>query len=156
MLATGGPFPDRVLRDLAGGLRPVGEAWSRGPALLALGHGDCETTRLALTVVERLHARRRPTAGVLAVLQEDVAGARALADELELSLPILLDEDPYPLCQELGLESVPTLVLLGGDGRVRRVVEGFRRDELEALAEALGVRGALFGADEATPSFRPG
>jgi hypothetical protein len=152
-VTAGSQLPDAFAPRLGGGRVRLSEAWEAAPGLLAVGHADCETTRLALPFVERLH-RRRPGA-VLAVLQEPEAGARALVDELGLELPVALDEDPYPVCSSLGVEVVPTLILVAAGGVVQHVVEGFRRDRLEALAAALGA-GPLFEAGDTAPAHRPG
>src|SRR5260370_457224 len=80
-----------------GGRATVSAAWARGWALIVLGHSDCGTTRLTLPFVDRIHRRRPPIATAVAVLQDGVADARALVEELALELPVRLDEEPYPL-----------------------------------------------------------
>jgi hypothetical protein len=149
-----GAFPRRSLRDLDGGLRPLAEAWSGGEALFLVGHGDCRTTMLALPFVDRLH-RRSEGAAVRLILQDDAETARVLAGRLRLAAPILLEEDPYRLSRELGLTTVPTLFLVGRDGEIGQVLEGWNRAEVEALALRMGVRALLTTEDEA-PAFRPG
>jgi hypothetical protein len=156
VLGAGDAFPDRILGDPEGQAHRVSPAWSGGPALIALGHAECGTTRLALPYVQRLWTRRGAGSSVLAVLQEDAAGARALASELGLTLPLRLDETPYPLSREVGLRTVPSFFLVGRDGRVVRTAEGWSRDDLEAFAAALGSGGPLFGAGEEGPRHRPG
>ena len=151
------PFPHVSLPDLSGTERPLVTAWAEGAALLVVGHRDCGTTRLALPFVDRIHRRRPPTASVIAILQDDAGSARELVHDLDLTLPLRLEADPFPLSSELHLRTVPTLMLVGTDGRITRTVEGFRRDELEALARELGVGGPVFGeADAGVPARRPG
>ena len=151
------PFPRLSLPDLRGAARPLAEAWAERSALFVFGHRDCATTRLGLPFVDRIHRRRPPGTAVIAILQDDPAGAGALVRELDLALPVLLEPDPYPAAAELGLRTVPTLLLVGTDGLVARAAEGFRREELEALAAAVGVTGALFTqADAGVPARRPG
>jgi hypothetical protein len=150
-------FPHVALPDLDGGERPLVTAWAEGPALIVVGHRDCATTRLALPFVDRLHQRRAPASTVVVVLQDDPDSARELVHDLGLSVPIRLEADPYPLSSELDLRTVPTLMLVGMDGRVRRAVEGFRRDEMDALGRELGVSGPLFAeSDSGVPARRPG
>jgi hypothetical protein len=153
-IAPGSTFPDAVVTRLEGGSLRLGEAWAHGPGLVAIGHSECGTTRLALPFIDRIR-RRRTTGTVLAVFQEDRAGARAMADELGLDLPVGLDEDPYPLCTRLGLQTVPTLILVRPGGVVDDVLEGFARDRLEAMAAALGAT-PLFEAGDTAPIQRPG
>jgi hypothetical protein len=153
---TRGPFPRRSLRDLDGEAQPLAAAWSGGEALFLVGHGDCSTTRLALPFVDRIHRRRGEGRAVRLILQDDADSARALGEELSLAPPILVEEDPYPLARELGLEVVPTLFVVGGDGEIARVAEGWDRAAIEAVAERMGVPGPLFTPGEAVPAFRPG
>jgi hypothetical protein len=151
------PFPHVSLPGLDGEERPFVTAWTARPALFLVGHRDCATTRLTLPFVDRIHRRRPADASVIAILQDDPASARALADDLELALPILVEADPYPLAAELKLRSAPTVLLVGTDGAILRTSEGFRRDDLEAMALAIGMVGPLFTeADAGVPARRPG
>ena len=150
------PFPDADLPGLDGRRRPISDAWARGRALVVVGHSECGTTRLSLPFVDRIHRRRERRAGVLAVLQDDARDARSLVEEMELELPIRLEEDPYPLASRLGLATVPTLFLVSPDGRIEAVSEGFRRADLEDFAARLAVPPPLFLAGDTAPPLRPG
>jgi redoxin len=149
-------FPALRLPALDGGESALSEAWASGPALVVIGHGDCDTTRFTLSHVERVHRGRAPGASVLAVLQDEPAEARAMVKDLGLTLPVLLDRDPYALGSALGLRMVPVLFLVAAGGRVERVSEAFRRDDLEAFAARLGLGGPLFRAEDPVPGLRPG
>jgi peroxiredoxin len=151
------PFPHTSLPDLEGSERAFVTAWAHRPALIVFGHRDCATTRMTLPFVDRIHRRRPADATVLAVLQDEPASARELIQEFDLALPVVIESDPYPVSAELALRSVPTLLLVGTDGRIARAAEGFRRDDLEALARAVGMAGPLFtDADAGVPARRPG
>lgn len=152
-IAVGDRFPPVALPDLDGTLRPLTRHWADGPALVAIGHAECGTTRLALPFVDRV---RRRGGRVVTVLQEDAAGARALLDELRLETPVVLDLDPFLFGEQLGIETVPTLVRVEPSGVVAAVVEGFDRDALEALAAALGVTTPLMLPEDEAPRLRPG
>jgi hypothetical protein len=150
-------FPHLSLPDLEGAERPFVTAWAARPAVFLVGHRDCATTRLTLPFVDRIHRRRPADASVVAILQDDPASARELAHDLDLALPILVEADPYPLAAELRLRSAPTVLVVGTDGVIRRASEGFRRDELEAIAREVGMEGPLFTeADAGVPARRPG
>jgi len=151
-----GSFPGLALRDLDGTERPLSEAWSEGEALVLIGHRDCKTTRETLPYLDRIHRRRGPGHAVRLVLQDDAETARGLVRDLGLEVPVRLEEDPYPLSVDLELIAVPTLFLVGTDGRIARVSEGFSRADLQAFAERLGVSGPLFVAADNAPEFHPG
>ena len=118
--------------------RPLTMSWSEGPALIVIGHRDCATTRLTLPFVDRLYQRRPAGASVVSVLQDEPAAARALMADLGLTMPVLLEPDPYPLSSELQLRAAPTLMLVGTDGLIARGTEGFSRDDLEAFSRSAG------------------
>ncbi len=145
LIAAGEAMPEFVLPRLGAGPEPLAARWSDGPALVAIGHSECATSRLALPFVERLRAAA--PARVALVVQEDEAGARAFADALALAAPPLFEPDPYPLADAIGLRTVPTLLLVERGGRVARVVEGFERTAYEAVAAALGVASPFSEAD---------
>jgi hypothetical protein len=156
LLAPPAPFPDVDLPGLDGRRHPVSEAWARGRGLVAVGHGECGTTRMSLPFVDRIYRRREPRTGVLAVLQDDARDARALVEELGLELPVRLEEDPYPLASRLGLGTVPTLFLVSPEGRIEAVSEGFRRAHFDDFAARLGAPPPLFLPDDTAPALRPG
>jgi len=134
------------------------DLWRResNPALVMIGHSDCGTTRLLLPYLDRIHRTRDPRHHVLAVLQDDPQAAQALREELALGLPIVLEADPYPLAQALDLTTVPTLLAVDSDGLITRVSEGFRRDDVEALAIAAGHPSPFFAPGDNAPALRPG
>ncbi len=154
--APGQSLPALALGDLAGGERPLAEAWAGGPALLLLGHRSCKTTRQTLPYVEQIHRRKGAAATVVAVLQDDAATARELVGEMGLTLPVLCEADPYPLAAALQLAVVPTLLLVDRDGRLAAFGEAFRKSDLEAFAARVGVAGPLFPPDDPMPAFKPG
>jgi hypothetical protein len=150
-------FPRESLPDLEGSERPFLTAWAERPAIFLIGHRDCVTTRMTLPFVDRIHRRRPANASVIAILQDEPGSARELRHDLDLALPVLLEADPYPVAAELALRSVPTVFLVGTDGKIVRASEGFRRDDLEAMAQAVGMAGPLFTeADAGVPARRPG
>ena len=151
------PFPHLSLPDLEGAERPLVTAWSGRPALFVFGHRDCVTTRMTLPFVDRIHRRRPADVSVIAILQDDAESARALRQDLDLDLPMRLEADPYPVAAEIGMRTVPTVMLVGPNGLIARTSEGFRRDELEAMAREIGMAGPLFTeADAGVPARRPG
>jgi hypothetical protein len=152
----GGPptrFPAMDLPALDGPPRDFSQV--ERPTLVALGHGDCGTTRLLLPFVERVHRRRRPGTEVALLLQDTEEEARALVRDLGLTLPVLLDREPWPLGQALGARTVPLTLLLGPGGAIEGSWTAFRREDVERAAARLGVA-PLFTETDVAPPLRPG
>jgi len=156
MPRSSGAFPDFALPDPEGEVGRLSDAWSRGPALLVLGHRNCKTTREVLPLVDRIHARRGPDASVLALLQDDPETARGLREQLGLKLSIRLEADPYPVAAALDVTTVPTLFLVERGGVIAAVSEALRRADLESFGARLGVAGALFAPEDKVPALKPG
>jgi hypothetical protein len=148
-------FPPLSLAGIEGQERPLAEAWQQGPALIVVGHSGCDTTRFILPYLERAH-REHTRGTALAILQDEPEEARSLAQRLGLTVPIALDRPPYPLVATLALPLVPVVFLVGEDGRVEAVSEAFRRADLEAFAQRLGVPEPFFRPGEKAPALRPG
>jgi hypothetical protein len=120
-----------------------------------VGHRNCKTTRQTLPYVDRIH-RRKGKGTVLAVLQDDRETALTLVKEQGLSLPVLLESDPYPLAAALSLEVVPTLFLVNAQGEIETAVQGWSRADVEGFASRLGVTDGLFRPEDQAPAFTPG
>jgi hypothetical protein len=145
-----------LLPDIDGAQRPLAEAWKDGDALVLIGHKNCKTTRQTLPYVDRIWRRSAPSRRVVAILQDGPEAARELVRTLALEMPLRLEADPYPVAQELGLTTVPTLFLLDSEGLIRGVSEGFVRADLEAFAGRLGVPAPLFTPEDKAPAMTPG
>jgi peroxiredoxin len=109
------------------------------PTLVCIGHGDCETTRLLLPFVDRIHRRAPPGRDVVAVLQDTPEDARAVLAELGLGLPVLLDPEPWALGSALGLTTVPVTLVIEPGGAVTHLWQAFRRTDVERAAELFDV-----------------
>jgi peroxiredoxin len=126
-------------------------------AVVMVGHSDCETSRLMLRALERFHRRRTRDVAVSALLQDEPEAARALAAKLGLSLPLILDRDPYPMTSRLGVQAVPVTFVLAADGGVRESLVAFRRADVERLASSLlGLASQVFEPEEGVTAYKPG
>lgn len=154
----GSPFPSIALRDETG--RNAGAP--SGLTLYAFFKTTCPTCEFAWPFLDRI--RERAEGGrlsVLAVSQDDPETAARFSERLEIRIPTLYDPEPWRASESLGLETVPTFLLVGPDRRVRETVVGFQRDKMEALAgladRLAGRRAtALFEPGERVPAIKPG
>lgn len=87
-----------------------------------------------------------------AVSQDDRADTAAYNRRLGVQLETLYDPAPWNASSALGLTNVPTLFLVGANGRIRETVVGFQRPRLEDLAR----RAAKLAGRPAPRLFRIG
>jgi hypothetical protein len=136
------------LRDLDGAEHDVRALADGRPLLLAIVERDCPTSVATLQALRGSGAR-------MAVVSEGTAeAARALLDEasLEPGTTLLVEPAPYLLSDAYALQTVPTLLLLDGDGYERARVAGWDRTAIAGLAAQCG--GVLGDSD--LPEIKPG
>ncbi len=143
-------------------LRSLRSLVKDGPALLVFVKEGCPTCEYSLPLMDRIR-ENYPKSGVsiVAIAQESMFAALKIAEDWEIQIPILLDQNPYAVSEEYGIRFVPTFFYVGEDGRVRDIVESFAREELKAINEKIAHLSGLdpipfFSAEEDVPPFRPG
>jgi len=157
-LDPGSRFPTLTLRDETGAAarRPSGET------LYAFFKTTCPTCGLAWPYLDRIRALAAGgRLSVLAVSQDDAEATARFYDELGVALPTLYDPEPWVASEKLGLESVPTFLLVGSDGVLRDRAVGFQRSKMEEFAgRAASLAGrpapALFLPGDDVPAIKPG
>ena len=143
-------------------LRSLRSLVKDGPALLVFVKEGCPTCEYSLPLVDRIR-RNYPKLGVsiVAIAQESMFTGLKMAEDWEIQMPILLDQNPYTVSEEYGIRFVPTFFYVGEDGRIRDIIESFAREELKAINEKIARLSSLdpipfFSAEEDVPPFRPG
>ena len=120
---------------------------------------SCPTCPLAAPAVERLR-KAYPGLDVVAVSQDSEGETQEWMRQQGLDASAAVVEgEKYPASTAFGLEAVPTLVLLDGNGAIAAAQEGWSRDGYDALAkEAARLVGAppVAIAPAEGPAFRPG
>ena len=122
---------------------------------------SCPTCRWALPFFERLHAR---TAGgslaVVGVAEDTEVDARAAVEEDGVTFPMALETEPWATSAAYELMTVPTFVLVDGEGQVLMTSPGFAKEDLLDVARQAAERDGTDIADpfrgEAVPVYRPG
>jgi hypothetical protein len=129
MTATAPAFS---LRDITG----EGRAFPTGrPSLICFVKEDCNTCNLTASVLEAFHRAWGEKADVWMVGQS-ADGNAILKDRHGLTLPIL-DDSALRTSLAWGFDIVPAVYWIGADGTPRPPLEGFVRDEWEALAQRI-------------------
>jgi peroxiredoxin len=152
--APGTLAPGFRLARLEGGEAALADLIQRGPILLAFFKISCPICQLTLPFLERIHAEAAMP--IYAISQDDARDTRDFNREFKLTLPTLLDSEDqdYPASKAYGLSHVPTMFQIGIDGKIERVLEGWNKQEIEALGESVGVR--VIRATDNVPAWKSG
>ena len=149
--------------DAEGTPRSIAEVLRRGPLVLAIYKSSCQASKTLFPFLDRLRARYAEHGlTVFGVSQDSVNIARSFARRYGVRFPLLIEGDEYPISRAFDAAFTPTVYLIRPDGMVAFAFEGFLRDQIEelgeAVARALGLTPQpLIGPDEAeVPYFVPG
>jgi peroxiredoxin len=122
---AGKPAPDFTLNQAYGGRVDL-HAYRGRPVLLAFWLTSCGICRHELPLLDRLRPEFSARGvEVLAVNIRDVDGAREFMASKNLHLTNLIDADGET-AEHYGVSGVPKLVLIGGDGKIRKSAAGFQ------------------------------
>ena len=135
---------------------------SEGPALLFFVKEACPTCRYSLPLMDRIFRNYQDCrASVVVIAQEDEAQTRGLIEDMDLGLPVLMDQEPHTVSEEYGLSFVPSLFYVNQAGKIEDSVEGFAREEWVAISGKIAdfdsrLRLPFFSSGDGIPPFRPG
>jgi peroxiredoxin len=146
--------PGFRLARLEGGEAVLSELLASGSILLVFYKITCPVCQFTLPFLERIHAQSAMP--VYAISQNEPEDTREFNAEYGLTLPTLLDteESGFPASNAYGISHVPTMFVVGVDGRIARVMEGWNKREMESLGSSAGVRVILPGED--VPAWKAG
>ena len=122
-----------------------------GSRLLVFLETDCPTCRLLIPYLNKL---ARQSAVVIGISQDSEALTRQMVEQASIAFPVELDRD-LALSRAYDPEAVPALFLIGADGKVRGAHIGFDKEDLNAMAAAMGVQ-PVADAFDGAPARKPG
>ena len=130
-----------------------------GPRALFFYKVTCPTCQLAAPTMSGFE--RAFPGRVLGVGQDPAADLASFADEHDMGIRSVVDAPPYTVSDAYMVESVPTLFLIGDDGRVVESVGAWDRDGFNRIAAKLaGLMGVdpviISTPDDGRPAFQPG
>lgn len=130
-----------------------------GPVGLFFYKVTCPTCQLAAPTMR--HFERAFPGRVVGVGQDPEPELARFTKEHEMGIASVEDAPPYPVSDAYAVESVPTLYLVGADGRVVEAVGAWDRDGFNhvasMLAELTGGEPVLVSTpDDGRPDFKPG
>ena len=150
-LAVGTRAPEVVLTSADGKTYNLAKTLEREPlVVLAFFKSECPVCQMTFPYLERL-ARRHPTSSIWAISQDDEDETREFIETYGITFPVLLDE-ALQKSVEFELSSVPSIFLIGQDGRIGKSIIGFVKSDLESLNATLAESGAPAGS---SPSAAP-
>lgn len=130
---------------------------STRPVVLAFMKSDCPTCITSLPLLDRLRDALTSRADVWIVAQDEDGGGSLTAHDG--GPRPTLDDSALRVSYTFGIEVVPTVMLIDGDGTVRRSFEGFDRGDWQRLCADLAalVEAPPLPVDWASyPESRPG
>jgi peroxiredoxin len=119
----------------------------------------CPTCQMAAPPLDRFE--QAYPGRMYGVGQDPASKLAEFSAEFGATFPSVSDAEPYPASSAYGIENVPTMVVVDGDGRVADVVESWDRDGYNRASTTLaGLLGrdpvVISDARDGLPAFRPG
>ena len=161
-IAVGSTVPDFQLAQVGSARQSLDRALRKGPVALAFFKVSCPVCQYALPFLERIHqAYGSDKVTLWGISQDDARDTKEFSEEFGLSFPMLIDDDGYPVSNDFAITNVPTLILVGTDGKARVSVHGFSKKDTEAVSRQFAVAtgkppAAVFHPGEDVPDFKPG
>ena len=161
-LERGNSAPAFTLKALDGKSYALGEFLDKGPVVLAFFKVSCPVCQFTFPFLQRISERYSGDGiSVIAVSQDDVRSTKEFNQEFGVKFSALIDDSGYPVSNAYGLTTVPTVLLIAPDGRIKIGGSGFSKNDLVSIANELAQHKnlsavPLFRPDEVVPDFKPG
>jgi peroxiredoxin len=131
------------------------------PVLLAFFRVSCDTCDVAFPYINRLGQAYPDGWHPWAISQDTAERAAPYRDRFSITAPVLIDDPALAVSRAYDPLSTPTLVLIGPDGKVEYVSEGFAKDDLNEISARLAARLGLAAVevasgDDGNPAMKPG
>jgi len=154
--------PTFTLKATAGSSFALADALKKGPVVAAFFKITCPVCQFTFPFLERLHkAHKDDPVSFVGISQDDARDTREFLAEYGITFPALVDADGYPVSNQYGLTTVPTVFLIAPDGKVKVSSMGFCKADLEDIAKHLGQQfkktpAEVFLPTDAVPDYKPG
>jgi peroxiredoxin len=136
MLDTGNQAPGFSLMRLDGTISRFETGPQSNPRLLVFFESDCPTCRLTIPYLNRLARELGKASDILGVSQDAATPTRELVEQARIEFPVALDVD-LAVTRLYDPLAVPTLFLIGADGRIIQTLGGFDKRVLNEIATAM-------------------
>lgn len=162
-LTAGTKSPDFTLPALDGSKFSLQETLRQGPVLAAFFKASCPVCQYTFPFIERIHkAYGDQKITIVGISQDDKRDTATFLKEYGITFRTLLDDpNGYAVSNAYGLTNVPTLFLIGQDGRIEISSVGWVKQEVEEVNKKLASAHrippqALFKSGDDVRDFRAG
>jgi peroxiredoxin len=147
-----------------GGKFSLQSALQQGPVLAAFFKVSCPTCQYTFPFLERIHkAHGNQKITIMGISQNDWHDTDVFVKEYGITFPVVLDDpNGYAVSNAYGLTNVPTLFLIGQDGKIEITSVGWVKQEVEdinrklAAAQQTSLPPLIFRPGEDVHDFRAG
>jgi peroxiredoxin len=152
-ISSGSRAPDFELKTPDGQSRRLSEALQRGPVALAFYKSACPVCQFTFPYIQKIYEKAGASKGwtLWGVSQDDPDETRRFAAQHGITFELLVDEYPYAVSADYGLEFVPGLFLIQPDGTIALSEYGFTKAGLNQIAGF-----EFFSPTDGLPAVRPG
>lgn len=162
-LAAGKRAPEVKLPTMDGGEFSLGEALSKGPAVLVFFKISCPVCQFALPYLERIYqAAKGKNVTIIGVSQNSKKDTAFFCRQYGITFPMVLD-DPgnYAVSNAYGITNVPTMFYVAQDGEIEVSGVGWSKNDIEEIAHKISAGTsstpiAVIKPGEDVPAFRAG
>ena len=161
-LERGNSAPAFTLKALDGKSYSLGGFLDKGPVVLAFFKVSCPVCQFTFPFLQRISERYSGDGiSVIGVSQDDLRSTKEFNQEFGVKFSTLIDDNGYPVSNAYGLTTVPTVLLIAPDGRIKIGGSGFSKNDLASIANELAQHKKLsavplFRPEEVVPDFKPG
>jgi peroxiredoxin len=136
MLDAGDQAPGFSLTRLDGTSARFESGTPSKPRLLVFFETDCPTCRLAIPYLNRLSRELGESSNILGISQDGEHPTRELIEQAPIEFPVALDSG-LSVSKLYDPVAVPTLFLIGSEGRITQTLTGFDKRALNEIATAM-------------------
>lgn len=162
-LSAGTTAPDFSLLAVDGSKFSLQDALKQGPVLAAFFKVSCPTCQYTFPYLERIHrAYGGKKITIIGISQNDQRDTAAFLKEYGVTFRTLLDDrNGYVVSNAYGLTNVPSLFLIGQDGKIEISSVGWVKQEIEDINRKLAAAQQMtlppiFQSGEEVREFRAG
>jgi peroxiredoxin len=121
---------------------------------------SCGTSRFTFPFLQKIYDAFGQFVYFTAIAQDNREQTAKFREELGITIPILLDDAPYPVSRAYGIHTVPSIFLVDPEHKTRFSSYGFVKQDILNLADILAEKSGASQIDVfesvEVPEIKPG